>query len=179
VTTVWKDGWVYYALVSFVPDSPAVSDGDLDALAEGVATTGTLAGRLQKAVQSVTLEIPHLSPAAAETLMGQSEARVLEPDQAFRRAFDALRRALPSWNAAESKELAQILNGVYASLTYKDRGRLGSWVDRVRAGQLTTPEDDKDMCQLMKGSVLQLPAVRRTRLQALFDKAILPSVAAR
>jgi hypothetical protein len=104
---------------------------------------------------------------------------VLEPDQAFRRAFDALSRALPSWNAAESKELAQILNGVYASLTYKDRGRLGSWVDRVRAGQLTTPEDDKDMCQLMKGSVLRLPAVRRTRLQALFDKAILPSVAAR
>src|SRR5262245_9215574 len=121
VTTVWKDGWVYYALVSFVPEGPAVSDGDLDALADGVATTGTLAGRLQKAIQSVTLEIPHLSPAAAETLMGQSEARVLEPDQAFRRAFDALSRALPSWSAAESKELAQILNGVYASLSYKDR----------------------------------------------------------
>jgi hypothetical protein len=179
VTTVWKDGWVYYALVSFVPESPAATDGDLDALADGVATTGTLAGRLQKAIQSVTLEIPHLSPAAAETLMGRSEARVLEPDQAFRRAFDALSRAIPSWSAAESKELAQLLNSVYASLSYKDRGRLGSWVDRVRGGQLTTPEDDKEMCQLMKGSVLRLPSMRRTRLQALFDKAILPSVATR
>jgi hypothetical protein len=179
LTTVWKDGWVYYALVRFVPEGPSVTDGDLEALTEGVSTTGTLGGRLQTAVQNVTLEIPHLSPAAAEILMGQSEARVLEPDQAFRRAFDALGRALPTWTAAESKELAQILNGVYVSLSSKDRGRLGSWVERVRSGQMTSPEDDKEMCQLMKGSVLRLPAMRRGRLQALFDKAILANVASR
>jgi hypothetical protein len=179
MTTVWKDGWVYYALVRFVPDGPSATDADLEALTDGVSTTGTLGGRLQTAVQNVTLEIPHLSPAAAEILMGQSEARVLEPDQAFRRAFDALSRALPTWSAAESKELGQILNNVYASLPYKERGRLGSWVDRVRSGQLTSPEDDKEMCQLRKGSVLRLPAIRRARLQALFDKAILANLARR
>jgi hypothetical protein len=31
----------------------------------------------------------------------------------------------------------------------------------------------------MKGSVLRLPAMRRGRLQALFDKAILANVASR
>jgi hypothetical protein len=48
-------------------------------------------------------------------------------------------------------------------------------VDRVRNREMTTPGEDKEMGQLMRSAVLQLPPMRRLRLQALYDKAILGS----
>ena len=104
-TTVWRDGWVYYALVAWAPETAGATD--LDALTTGVATTGALAQNLQQAVQKVTLEVPALTPAAAELLMARSEAKVLEPDQAFRRSFDALANALPTWKRGEAQEMGE------------------------------------------------------------------------
>jgi hypothetical protein len=169
----WKDGWVYFALAEWVPENgSAPTDRELDALLQGFSSNGTLAARLQQAVQNVTLAVPHLSPAAAEILMGQSQARVLEPDQAFRRALEAAARALPTWSKEDAQEFAQITAASYASLTAQDRNRLASYVERVRAQQLTSPEDDREMSQLMKGAVLRLPPAKRERLQGLYERAI-------
>jgi hypothetical protein len=72
----------------------------------------------------------------------------------------------------ETQELSQITSATYASLPWKDRGRLAAYVDRVRNRQSTSPGEDKEMGQLMRTAVLQLPPMRRLRLQALYEKAI-------
>jgi hypothetical protein len=170
---VWKDGWVYFALVEWLPEagsSPA--DHELDALLAGFSTNGVLAEKLQQAVQNVTLAVPHLSSTAAEMLMAQSQARVLEPDQAFRRALDAAARALPTWSKDDTQDFAQITAATYAALSAPERNRLAAYVDRVRARQLTSPEDDREMSRLMKAAVLRLPPAKRERLQALYEQAI-------
>jgi hypothetical protein len=168
--TAWRDGWVYYALVAWAPE--AAGAADLDALANGVSTSGTLAANLQKAVQKVTLEVPALTPAAAELLMARSEAKVLEPDQAFRRSFEAVANALPGWKAGEAQEMGRLIASCYATLTPRDRTRLAAYVDKVQKHQLTTPAEDREMAQLMKAAVLRLPEPKRTRLQVLYEKAV-------
>jgi hypothetical protein len=166
-TTVWRDGWVYYALVAWAPLSAGAAD--LDALAAGVATSGKLAQNLQQAVQKVTLEVPALTPAAAELLMARSEARTLEPDQAFRRSFDAVANALPAWKGGEAQEMARLISSCYATLTSRDRTRLAAYVEKVQKHQMTSPQEDRDMALLMKAAVLRLPAPSE-RLQVLYQR---------
>ena len=168
--TAWRDGWVYYALVAWAPE--AAGAADLDALTTGVTVSGTLAGNLQKAVQKVTLEVPALTPAAAELLMARSAAKVLEPDQAFRRSFEAVANAWPGWKGPEAQEMAQLIASCYATLTPRDRTRLATYVEKVQGHQLTNPQEDREMAQLMKAAVLRLPDAKRTRLQVLYQKAV-------
>ena len=174
--TVWRDGWIYYALVAYAPE--ATGAADLDALTAGIVTSGTLAANVQQAVQKVTLEVPALTPVAAELLMAKSEAKVLEPDQAFRRSFDAVASALPTWKDGEAQEMARLISACYATLSARDRTRLAAYVDKVRKHQLTTPEEDREMGQLMKAAVLRLTPPRRARLQALYQKAVEAAVRA-
>ena len=151
---MWRDGWVYYALVAWAPETAGATD--LEALTTGVATTGALAQNLQQAVQKVTLEVPALTPAAAELLMARSEAKVLEPDQAFRRSFDALANALPTWKGGEAQEMGSLLAACYRTLTGRDRTRLAAYVEKVQKHQHTTPQEDREILQLMKTAVLRL-----------------------
>jgi len=173
LTLAWKDGWVYFGLVSWIPEEGASRPQALDALVTGFSTQGNLADRLQKAVQKVTEEVPQLSAPAAEVLMSQSEAKVLEPDLAFRRSIEALVRSLPSLSKAETQELSQLTTATYGALaSARDRGRLSSYFERVRGRQATSQQEDREMCQLMKTALLSLPATHRIRLQAIYEKAI-------
>ena len=95
VSVVWRDGWVYFGLAAWAPEEGAARPQMLDQLVDGVTTQGVLAARLQQAVQSVVQEVPQLTVPAAEMLMARSEAKVLEPDQAFRRSLDALVAGAP------------------------------------------------------------------------------------
>jgi hypothetical protein len=172
-TAAWRDGWVYFAVVSWLPEAaPARAVEEVDRLVSGFSTMGALADRLQQSVQAVVQEVPQLTPAAAEILMGQSAAQVLEPDQAFRRSLDALARALPAWSVAEAQEMSQLFTATYKEVPPKERPRLADYIERVRAGQLTTTEEDKEMAQLMKGAVQRLAPTRQVRLQAFYEKAI-------
>ena len=90
VVVAGLDGWTGFALVAWMPEATASRPNGLDALVRGFAARGLLAVRLREAVDATTAAVPHLSAPAAEQLMAQSEARVLEPDQAFRRSLAAL-----------------------------------------------------------------------------------------
>jgi hypothetical protein len=170
---VWKDGWVYFALACWAPEEAGErATRGTDALLAGFQMKGALDARVREAVAVVTREVPFLSAPAAELLMARSEARVLEPDQAFRRGLEALTRALPAWKPQEVNELGQLTSAIYAGLPARDRGRLASYIGRVRGGQATTPQDDKEMGQLMKAAILRLRAPQRQRLQALYEKAV-------
>lgn len=178
MAVAWKDGWVYFGLVSWIPEDGGEHQAVLEGLVPAFSTQGVLADRLQQAVQRVTLEVPQLTAPAAEALMGQSAAKVLEPDQAFRRSIEALVRALPTLTKAETQELTEITAATYGTLAPRDRTRLSAYVDRVRAQQSSTPQEDREMSSLMKMAVLKLPNARRLRLQALYAKAIAATVGA-
>jgi hypothetical protein len=172
-TTVWSDGWSYLALVAWAPESRAEAAASaVDALLRGFASNGTLAAQLRHAVERTVAEVPHLTPEAASLIMGQSEARVLEPEETFRRACEAAASSLRLLGADEVREMGQLSAATYAPLGAGERTRLASYLDRVRARQLTTPEEDRAMSQLVKRGVMKLPEARRARLRALYERAI-------
>ncbi|MFI5184652.1 MAG: hypothetical protein ACHQNV_09650 [Vicinamibacteria bacterium] len=135
-------------------------------------TPDPLDALVRRAVETATTEVPVLTPAAAQLLMERSQARILEPDQLFRRSLDALTRAQPTWSETVVRDVGQITNALYANLSGRDRARLAGYIDRVRGRRATTPQEDREMCGLMKSAVLRLPAAMRQRLQALYEKAI-------
>jgi hypothetical protein len=172
VAVAGLDGWMGFALVVWMPESAASRPDGLEAITRGLAARGLLAVRLREAVDAVVSAVPHLTAPAAEQLMAQSEARVLEPDQAFRRSLAALARILPSLSPAETRELTALTTATYAGVPWADRSRLAGYVDRVRKSQLTRPEEDRDMAALMKAAEEQLTPARLLRLQAYYEKAI-------
>ncbi len=173
-TVVWRDGWVYFALSAWAPESAGTAGArPVDDLVAAFHSDGQLDGRLRRAVQVVTSEVPVLNESAASLLMSRSSASVLEPDQAFRRSLEALSRSIRSWKGADLRDIGTLTSATYSVLPARDRARLASYIDRVRSGKATTPEEDKDMCGVMKGAVLRLQPARRLRLQALYEQAIL------
>ena len=174
VATVWKDGWIYYALVVWGPAEHAASAAE--DLRQGITMQGHMAARLRQAIDTVTAEVPLLTPAAAEMLMGQSQAQSLEPVEAFRRTYLLAGRGLASLSAAEQREMGALSTELYARVPSRERARLGPYLDRVRGGLATEPALDQQMSKVVKAAVLKLPAARRQRLQALFEKAIAVAV---
>lgn len=172
-TVVWKDGWVYFALSSWAPEATAAAGArPIDDLVAAFHSEGELDSRLRRAVQSATAEVPVLNAPAAEVLMSRSSASVLEPDQAFRRSLDALAHAIPTWKGPDLRDIGSLTSATYAALPAGDRARLASYIERVRGGKPTTPQEDKEMCQVMKRAVMRLPPAHRVRLQALYEQAI-------
>lgn len=167
------DGWMALGLVAWMPEAGAGRSGGLDALASGLTATGALAARFRQAVDAAVAAVPHLTPAAAEQLMARSEARVLEPEQAFRRSLVALAERLPALSKDEARELAGLTGALYAFVPWSDRGRLSTYIERVRRGDVTAVDEDRAMARLLREAEEKLPAARRARLQAYYDQAIL------
>jgi hypothetical protein len=173
VTVVAQDGWMSFALVAWMPETSASRPGGLEPLAGGLHVRGLLAPRLAAAVQTAVEGVPHLNAPAAEQLMAQTEARVLEPDQAFRRSVVALAELLPLLSKAETRELSRLTRATYATVPWKDRRRLAGYIDHVRRGDTTDPAVDREMADLMKAAELQLSPDQRHRLQEYYERAIL------
>jgi hypothetical protein len=172
VAVAGLDGWMAFALVAWMPETAASRPDGLEAVVRGLAARGLLAVRLRAAVDAVVSAVPHLSAPAAEQLMAQSEARVLEPDQAFRRSLAALARLLPSLTRDETRELTSLTTATYASVPWADRSRLAAYVERVRKTAGTRPEEDHEMAVLMRAAEERLTPAQRLRLQAFYEKAI-------
>jgi hypothetical protein len=170
---VWKEAWTYFALVTWTPQGrESRGTRASETLAKGFSSVGQVGQRVQQALQRVIADVPHLSPRAAETLMGRSAAGILEPPEVFRRSWDLASRGLFALNKTEARELSNLTSAIYARVAGKDRSRLGAYVARVREREATTVDEDREMCGVMKAAVDKLPALQRERLQILFDKAI-------
>jgi hypothetical protein len=153
-----------------VPVAPASTTPSLSA---SPAPNPTTDPGFTLAVRAATQEVPLLTPHAAELLMSRSAAQVLEPPEAFRRAYGLVGRGLHALSKPESKEMGDLHALIYSSLPPAERDRLGDYIDRARSRYATTPEEDRQMSQLMKRVVTSLPADKRARLQALFEKAMI------
>jgi GYF domain 2 len=172
LTVAGQDGWMSFALVAWMPEAKASRQGGLDDLASALSARGLLDGRLRSAVQAVVAEVPHLSAPVAEQLMSQTEARVLEPPQAFRRSVAALATLLPSLTPAQTQEISRLSSATYAGLPWAQRRDLASYIERVRKGDTTDPAEDAAMAELMKAAEMRLSAEQRLRLQAYYEQAV-------
>lgn len=169
------DGWTAFALVAWMPEAGAGRGrSGLEPLGAAISARGLLAERLRRAVDDAVSAVPHLTRAAAQQLMARSEARVLEPEEAFRRSLAALAKRLPSLTPAESRELASLTGAAYAGLTRADRGRLASYLERVRRADTTSADEDREMAGLMKTAEERLTRERLLRLQAYYEAAVQP-----
>jgi hypothetical protein len=173
VVVAGLDGWMGFALVAWMPEASASRPNGLDALARGFAARGVLAVRLRQAVDAAVAAVPHLSAPAAEQLMAQSEARLLEPDQAFRRSLQALAENIAALTPAEKTELSRLTTATYSGVPWKDRARLADYVERVRKGATTPPDEDRAMADLLKTAESRLSGEGRLKLQGFYEKAIL------
>jgi hypothetical protein len=173
VVVAGLDGWMGFALVAWMPESSASRPNGLDALARGFAARGVLAVRLRQAVDAAVAAVPHLSAPAAEQLMAQSEARLLEPDQAFRRSLQALAENIAALTPAEKTELSRLTTATYSGVPWKDRARLADYVERVRKGATTPPDEDRAMADLLRTAESRLSGEGRLKLQGFYEKAIL------
>jgi hypothetical protein len=131
---------------------------------------------LLRAIAAVTQESPHLSPRVVEALMTRSAAGILDPPEAFRRAYFQAGRGSASLNASEAREFRSLNSALYAALAGSDRARLGAYLERVRAQRPTTAQEDAEMCRLVRTGVLRLPEQKRDKLRALFEKAIVAGI---
>jgi hypothetical protein len=170
LTVAAKEGATCVALVAWLPGEG--SGSELAALRAGLAIEGVVTARVAQAVQSAVEGVPHLSQSAAEMVMSSSDAKVLPPETAFRRAFELADRGVPDLTPAESRELGSLVASACANLSARDRTRLMTYFERVRQHRLTTPDEDREMAALMKSGVGRLGAQSRTRLQDLYEKAI-------
>jgi hypothetical protein len=172
LTVAGQDGWMSFALVAWMPEANASRPGGLEALTGALQARGLLAPRLRAAVEAVVEKVPHLTPQAAELLMAQSQARVLEPDQAFRRSVAALAGLLPSLSPDETRELSRLTRATYAAVPRSSRGRLDRYIGAVRRGDTTDPALDGEMAGLMREAELQLSPAQRARLQEYYERAV-------
>jgi hypothetical protein len=179
LTAVWKDGWTLFALVAWVPDDGSSRPlAELKSLRDAVSLSGEMESHLAQGVETVAREVPHLNEQSAEIVMAQSEAHVLQPEETFRRAYEMASNGLRALTAPEARELGDLVQVASGTLPRKERAQLTSYFERVRDRRLTQPDEDREMCKLMRSAVLRLPAPRLARLQVLYEKAIRAAVTA-
>jgi hypothetical protein len=173
VVVAGLDGWMAFSLDAFMPEATASRPNGLDDLVRGFAARGLLAARLRAAVDAAVAAVPHLSAPAAEQLMSQSEARLLEPDQAFRRSLSALAANIGALSQQEKAELTRLTTAAYSGVAWKDRARIADYVERIRKGLTTPPQEDKEMAALLRDAESRLSSEGRLKLQGYYEKAIL------
>jgi hypothetical protein len=164
------------ALVIWVPEEGggrALEEADT---LEAATTFSAVRGRTRgDAIQTASLELPHLSPEVIESLVeagGPAPAAAL-----FRRAATASARGLVTLAPAETRELQALTASALAALPYGDRARLADYLRRAGAAQPTLADEDERMCRLAKTATLRLSAAQRARLQHLHALAIRAALA--
>jgi hypothetical protein len=173
LVTVWRNGFMVYTLAAWgKAETCAALAARLGDLTSGFKSLGGSSQRLAEAVAKATAEVPFLSPLMAERIMSMSEAGVLEPPEAFKRALALGGQGIPSLSPSDVLELQGILEQAYRTLSKADRKRLADYLGQVRGRGTTEPGLDQTMCTLMGQALGQLPGTSRQRLQALYDEAI-------
>ena len=119
--------------------------------------------------QAILAEVPILSPRAAEIVRGKA---VYAIEDAFRRSYELAGNGVKALSPAESRDLGEIMAAAYANIPAADRRRLEAYLNDVRNGQVSTPEQNRAASALMRDAVLKLAAPQRARLQAVYEKAI-------
>ena len=122
---------------------------------------------LEKAIE----QMPHLAPNTILLVMSTSVSGVLEPPEAFRRAYEAEERGMVALTAEEAQELRALRRQILVTLSANDRETALDY-DRVRAHRVPFPFEDSRVLELFARGARTLPPEGRERLQVLTGKAV-------
>lgn len=68
-------------------------------------------------------------------------------------------------------DLGELTAAAYADIAAADRRRLEAYMNGIRGGQISTPEQNREMSGLMRTAVLKLSDSQRSRLHVLYERA--------
>jgi hypothetical protein len=119
---------------------------------------------------AVIQEVPLLSPAAAEAVRRRA---VFAREDAFRRSYEMAGNGVAALSAPERRELGELMAVAYGNIPAADRRRLEAYMAGIRGGQVSTPDQNREMSGLMRAAVSKMSDSQRSRLQAVYEKAIL------
>ena len=164
-----------------VPTAPTGADrvgaGDIAPSAMPSAAAATAGPRASSSAPdgaptaaAVMQEVPLLSPAAAEAVRQRA---VFAPEDAFRRSYEMAGNGVAALSAGERQALGQLMAVTYGNIPAADRRRLEAYMTGIRGGQVSTPEQNREMSALMRTAMEKLPPLQRSQLQALYEKAVL------
>ncbi len=176
-TVAWADGYDLFSLDAWAPASAGDTFAtEVDALCRGIAPKGTVAARIDEAVERLALEVPELSRDALRLLVAErmSEGRGLEdvPSAALR----MVSRGLDALGAAEAAEMRTTYQQVWAPVPEAERVRLAGLMNEIKAGRPVSAEDVLALRTAVKTGVLALPEEQRARLQELSGRAVRKSL---
>ena len=172
-TVAWADGYQLFALEAWAPvaEKEAFS-AEVDALCRGIAPRGTVAARIDEAVERFAVEVPELSRDSLRLLVAErlSQGRGLEdvPTAALR----MVSRGLDALGAAEAAEMRAIYQQVWSPVREAERVRLAGLMSEIKAGRPVSPDDVLALRTVVKTGVLALPEEQRARLQELSGRAL-------
>jgi hypothetical protein len=176
-TVAWADGYDVYTLEAWAPASAGEAfASELDALVRGITPKGTVAARVDTAVDQVAVEVPELSRDALRLLVAERLAGNRGVDDVPLAALHMVSRGLDALGAAEAAEMRAIYQQVWSPVPEADRVRLAYLMNEVKAGRRVGPEDVLALRTAVKGGVLALPEDQRARLQELSDRAVRKAV---
>jgi len=169
----WRDGWRYFTLYGWAPEATGdVAAEAFTRLEHSVRFTPVLSKDIGTLTRQVADIAPHLSGAAVRALLDRYPNRKLAPTDVFRLAHRWSLTGVAGLTPEEVDDLSKITTSLYAGMSGRDRARLGAYQERVRLEKPTTPAEDAEMAQAMKGGTSRLPAEALQRLQELVEKAI-------
>jgi uncharacterized protein DUF4339 len=152
--------------LGFVPSDVATAEAAEESAA---AAKAAAAATWSPSATAVSRDLPMLTPRAAELVVSYGLDR---PEAAFRLSYLLAANGVGRLSPAEAKELGELTTALYAPLPPANRKRLDGYMGRVRALQVTQPQEDREMSALVREAVLQFPDPQRARYQALYEKAL-------
>ncbi len=169
----WRDGWRYFTLYAWAPEARGDAAAEaFQALERSLRFTPVLSKDIGNLTRQVAEIAPHLSPAAVRALLDRYPNRKLTATDVFRLGHRWSLAGVAGLTPAEVQDLSRITAALYAGMGARERARLGTYQERVRQEQPTTPAEDAEMAQAMKGGTAKLPPDSLSRLQELVEKAI-------
>ncbi|HXY40790.1 MAG TPA: hypothetical protein VEQ10_14055 [Vicinamibacteria bacterium] len=173
---VARDDDRFFALLTWVPEAAGGRAlEEAEALEAATSFSAVRSRSRSQAVQTASLELPHLSPQVIEQLV--QAGGPAEPAALYQRAAAATARGAQALGPAVVQELRALTAASAASLTYEQRAQLADYLRRVAAGQPTSADEDERMRLLTKTATLRLSAPQRERLEQLYQQAIRASLA--
>jgi hypothetical protein len=160
--------------VSAPPPSPAGSSYVTETV---VTPSPTPTKPMPTGASAVLAAAPELTPESARMLVEISPGASV--DVVVRTSLLEATHGFPYLSPNELRGLGALFARAYAHLTVDDRGRLESYLQRVRGGDPGATTDEAVARRLFNVAVDALSPDDRQRLQALYERAIAASLAAK
>ena len=176
-TVAWADGYDLFALETW---APAAAGGafmaEVETLCRGLAPNGTLAARVEEAVEGLAIEVPELSRDALRLLVAERMSRGASLEDVPVAALRSISRGLDALGAAEAAEMRGIYQQIWAPVPEEERVRLARLLEDIKAARPVRAADVEALLSAVKAGVLALPEDLRERLQELSDRAVRKSL---